>query len=232
MTVNEGGRAGRWRRRLEYALFGWAILGAVAVAVGTATAMAVAPSQSRSWGMAPVAPQVGDDSLLVAAALGVMLALAVYEVGFRIVAAVGIYRDATAIADADGTWPPDAAFEYAAAGLLLSGVGVLYYLWRRPGVTRPAAASRHWRTVAIGCVAAGILVVLLAVVGPTPIAFALWILVPILAIALYRDATTLRADDEWSPNPAGYFASVVFGGFVPVVSYLVAGYYLFRRERI
>lgn len=231
MTGDVGDRSERWRRRLEYALFGWATLGALGVAVGMATAMAIAPPQSRSWGLAPVAPTVGEEHLLVALAFGVLLVVGVYELGIRLLAAVGIYRDAAAIADAEGAWSSEAPLTYAAAGFLFSGVGVLYYLWRRSGVRQPGPADPRWRTVALGCLAAGALVVVLAVVGPTPLAFGLWALVPVLAVALYRDAATAGAAGDWQPSSVGYFASIVFGGFVPVVSYLVAGYYLARRGR-
>lgn len=228
MPGESGAVTDRWLRVLEAGLVAWGGVATLVAGLGTAALMALAPPQSTAYGMAPIEATVGFGHPLVVVTWALVRAWLVFSLCFRVVVAVALSVDAAAVADRSDDWTPFPAL-WALGGLVLSVFAVFAYLRRRHRHVRPEPTSERWRTVATGCLAAGLGVLAVSLAGLRPLVFVAWAIVPVFGTAIYYDAKGVRATGDATPDPAGYDAAVVLTGWLLVVPYLVGAYYLYRQ---
>jgi hypothetical protein len=168
--------------------------------------------------------------------------IVVVFVVFSIAWAVALYFDAKRLSAAELDWSPSPVLY--AVGALFTAIVPLYYLYRRHEYVRmPIDFDRWWYVVTafVGLSIANLLatVLILSGVGAMAVGFELLglvitVVVPLLPIAIYRDAAHVRTNgDGWKPNPVAYLVAVTVGLLVPLVplALLASGYYLCNRHR-
>lgn len=231
MELDDPGVPSRWIRLVEYTFFAF---GAIAASISTLMFLLseYASSLFDFLGTDPIA----STAILLIASMFVVFAV------FGFVWAVALFFDAKRLSAAELDWSPSPTLY--ALGAFFTGIVPLYYLYRRhEHVRMPVDFDRWWYVVAafVSLSAVNLLATVLLLSGVDAIAagYALLatvitVVVPLLPIAIYRDAGYVRANgDGWKPNPVGYLVAVTFGLLVPLVPFALfaSGYYLYERHR-
>jgi len=141
-----------------------------------------------------------------------------------------VYLDARKVADRNLEWEPSPLL-YAVLAVPLSGLVVIEYLYKRHGHVVDWVGSEKWwyctlfGAIALTVGAAGFASGQLSLL---PIAF---FGVPFFSIGIYKDATYVRLNSDWRPNPANHFVAALIAGSTGFVWIPYFAYYLFKRSR-
>lgn len=225
----------RWIRLVEYTFFA---LGALSASI-SALLFLLSEYAVGMVDFLDADPMGSAFGLLIIGAVVASVLLAV-------VWAVALFFDAGRLSNADLDWSPSPTLY--AIGAFFTAIVPLYYLYKRHEHVRiPVNFDRWWYVVAafVGLSAVNLLAQVLFLsrllpavgapaVGYVALGTAITVVVPLLPMAIYRDAAHVRTNgSEWKPNPVGYFVAVTFGVFVPFIplALLASGYYLYTRHR-
>ncbi|QLG61464.1 hypothetical protein [Halorarum salinum] len=159
---------------------------------------------------------------LLSIPLGLLLAVAV---------PVLLYLDAKELGEHDLDWTPNPGL-YAVLGFLFAGLTMLHYLYKRQEVVRDEAGGDRWWLLAVGAVAAPVLLGALAsVTGEFALFTAGFALAFLLPVGVYKDAEHVRGRDAgWEPNPTMQFTVAYVCGFTVLLGVPYLGYYLYKRR--
>ncbi|QLH82773.1 hypothetical protein [Halosimplex pelagicum] len=139
-----------------------------------------------------------------------------------------LYFDARKVASQDLEWEPSQGL-YALGGFFLSGLVVWHYLYKRHQYVVDWVGSEAWWYLALIGVGIGVLGVAGSVIGPG-LMFVGFAGVPLFAIGLYKDATYVRLNSDWRPNPVNHFLGALFTGITVVFAIPYFGYYVYKRH--
>lgn len=154
---------------------------------------------------------------------------------FTLASPILLALDSREVNQAGGEWAPTTAL-YVLAGVFLSGLAVMEYLYRRSRKVADPDVDARW-AYAAGAGFAMYVLGVLAFVSGVQLGFSLaGIGYALLPVALYKDAVYVRnTDSEWEPGPIGYYFSTVIGLAViflaPFILLFVA-YYLVKRRGV
>ena len=225
----------RWIRLVEYTFF---LFGAIAASM--LTVLTVLSEYATSLLDFLPADSLASGTVLLILGLFVLFWL------FALVWTLALFFDAKRLSKADIDWSPSPIL--FAIGAFFTGIVALYYLGRRhEHVRMPVQFDRWWYVVAVfvGLSAVNLFAQVLflsgflsgvdvAATGYGLLATVITVAVPLLPMAIYRDAGHVRTiGEEWKPNPVGYFVAVTFGFLLPIlpIALLASGYYLYERHR-
>lgn len=139
-----------------------------------------------------------------------------------------LYLDAKQVADQGLDWEPDPVL-YLVGGFFLSGLAVLHYLYKRHQYVIDWVGSEAWWYVTLVGFALAIVGVVGAVVNPVTLGLLL-LAVPMVTIGIYKDATYVRLNSDWRPNPVNHFLISLFASFLFVPGVLYFGYFAYKRH--
>ncbi|WEL16930.1 putative membrane protein [Halorhabdus sp. SVX81] len=218
----------RWCRVLEYGFF---LLWVLTIAAGGIFSY-VSMTSTAASGFGTINTSVFPEP--IASISGwLLIALPLYGVLYHMIAAVGLYADASKLHAAELDWYPFPIL-YAAGGLALSALVVLPYLRKRYEYLPPDSSSRLWFPIVMFCVSGGFLALVGFGIGGLDVTAPLVLLGlgPPLALAVYHDAKRVNARTDWQPNPITYFMSVLFTTVLLVGPYLIGGLYIYKRRQV
>ncbi|WP_459192390.1 hypothetical protein [Halosimplex sp. J119] len=178
------------------------------------------------------APATGASDGAITAMAGGIVVLWILGVIFGLASAVAIplflYFDSGKIASQDLDWEPSQGL-YALGGFFLSGLVVWHYLYKRHQYVIDWVGSQAWWYLALIGVAVGILSLVGAAIGPG-LVFLGFVGLPMFAIGVYKDATYVRLNSDWHPNPVNHFLAAFFTGLFGVLALPYFGYYAYKRH--
>jgi len=220
----------RWCRVLEYGFF---LLWVLTIAAGgifsyvSMTAATVTTSGFRTTTTAVFPDPIASISGWL------LIALPFFGILYHMIAAVGLYADASKLQAADIEWHP-LPILYAFGGLALSGLVVLPYLRKRYEYFPPDSSSPFWFPIVMFCVGGGLLALVGFAIGGLDVTATLVLLGlgPPLALAVYHDSRRMNARTAWHPNPITYFTSILFTTVLLAGPYVIGGYYIYKRRDV
>jgi len=139
-----------------------------------------------------------------------------------------LYFDAKQVADEELDWEPDPVL-YLVGGFFVSGLAVLHYLYKRHQYVVDWVGSETWWYVVLAGAALGVVGVVGGFVEPILFGVAL-LAFPMVTIGIYRDATYVRLNSDWQPNPVNHFLIALFAAVLAVPGFLYFGYYGYKRH--
>ncbi|WP_436909875.1 hypothetical protein [Halosimplex marinum] len=188
-------------------------------------------STAGSAGTAATGSVGGVASPGAAMAGGVVIAW-VLALVFGLASAVAIplflYFDAGRVAVQDLEWEPSQGL-YAVAGFFLSGLVVWHYLYKRHQYVVDWVGTQAWWYLALMGVGVGILGVAGSAIQPG-LALVGLLGLPLFTTGIYKDATYVRLNSDWRPNPVNHFLGAFFTGVIAVLGVFYFGYYAYKRH--
>ena len=189
------------------------LFGAVSLAVG------VLGSGSASGGPGATA------GVISALAVGVgTVRLVMVPVGLVSIIAipVGLYFDAGMVRQQNLDWQPTKGL-YAGLGFLFNSLVVWDYLYKRHRYVVDWVDSTFWWFLAL--VGIGIEAVGLVMASIEPSLFVIsFVGLPFFALGIYKDATYVRLNSGWHPNPVTHFLAAFFSGIFSIIGLLYFAY--------
>ncbi|MFC7138938.1 hypothetical protein ACFQMA_03685 [Halosimplex aquaticum] len=204
---------------LGIVVLGLMSFGSSSAAAGTAGAASTAGTTGAAGG--------GMTALLGGVAIVWILAL-LFGLASAVAIPLFLYLDAGKIADQDLDWEPSQGL-YAVGGFFLSGLVVWHYLYKRHQYVIDWVDTEAWWYLALMGVGIGILGIVGSGIDPMLMPIGLLGL-PLFAVGIYKDATYVRLQSDWRPNPVNHFLAAFFTGIIAILGVFYFGYYAYKRH--
>ncbi|ELZ22516.1 hypothetical protein C475_18428 [Halosimplex carlsbadense 2-9-1] len=203
----------------------WAYRGLELLVVGPAVVVAL-----FAFGLFTIldGPMAGSPFSFGALGVGYVGVLALGFFG-RLLLPPLVYLDSRSLSGREIDWEPNSIL-YGIFGFVFGWLVVAEYLYKRHTYVVDWVGSEAWwycALVGAGGLAVGVLSFAAGLFGTLPV---IYLGLPLFAIGLYRDATYVRLNSEWHPNPINHFLAALFSGLFVVLWIPYFGYYVYKRH--
>ncbi|WP_436930466.1 hypothetical protein [Halosimplex halobium] len=211
------------------ALFGIGIIVVGVLSLGSSSGGAAGAGAAGAAGTGASAGTTGAGFTALVGGMAVVWLLAIVLGLLSIVAVpLFLYLDASKVAEQGLEWEPSPGL-YVVLGFFVSGLAVLHYLYKRHEYVVDWVGSEAWWYVAMAGAALGIVGVVGAAANPIMLGVAMLGL-PLFVVGIYRDATFVRLNSEWRPNPVNHFLIGLLSAVLVVPGVLYFGYFAYKRH--
>jgi|GEM_PF-1309450 len=176
----------------------------------------------------PTGGVAGTGGAMAGGVVIVLLLALVFGLASAVAIPLFLYFDAGQVAAQDLEWEPSQGL-YAVAGFLLSGLAVWHYLYKRHQYVVDWVDTQAWWYLALMGVGVSILGIAGSAIQPA-LGLVGLLGLPLFTTGIYKDATYVRLNSDWRPNPVNHFLIAFFSGILAVLGVLYFGYYAYKRH--